>query len=405
MEVPMANAAAVIVEEFDLDKYIYDLLKSEPFFAEISRHVEKRSSTAIPTAGVRVTSDGQFEMLYNSAFFGKLTREQRAGVIKHEFYHLVFGHVTDRLPEGKMTKKWNIATDLAINSHIKDELPSMACIPGSGPFKDLPLFESSEWYYNNLPKQDDKNGQGGDGSPTDGSGMPDDSFDDHSAWGENADMADPTVKEMAKERLREMMRNAAEEANKSSQGWGSVSASCRKDIMDRINGKIDWRAVLRYFIKTSQRSAKTSTVKRINKRYAYIHPGQKVQRHAKIAISIDQSGSVSDEMLEAFFSELNNLAKIATFTVVPFDTEVNDSLVYVWKKGMSRRKERVKYGGTDFDAPTKYVNDKGFDGHIVLTDLQAPRPIASKCQRMWMSTKDCIASAPFKTHERMIPVE
>ena len=401
----MANAAAVIVEEFDLDKYIYDLLKSEPFFAEISRHVEKRSSTAIPTAGVRVTSDGQFEMLYNSAFFGKLTREQRAGVIKHEFYHLVFGHVTDRLPEGKMTKKWNIATDLAINSHIKDELPSMACIPGSGPFKDLPLFESSEWYYNNLPKQDDKNGQGGDGSPTDGSGMPDDSFDDHSAWGENADMADPTVKEMAKERLREMMRNAAEEANKSSQGWGSVSASCRKDIMDRINGKIDWRAVLRYFIKTSQRSAKTSTVKRINKRYAYIHPGQKVQRHAKIAISIDQSGSVSDEMLEAFFSELNNLAKIATFTVVPFDTEVNDSLVYVWKKGMSRRKERVKYGGTDFDAPTKYVNDKGFDGHIVLTDLQAPRPIASKCQRMWMSTKDCIASAPFKTHERMIPVE
>mgnify|MGYP006273163059 CR=1 FL=1 len=393
------------IEAFDLDKYIYDLLKNEPFFAEISRHVEKRANKGIPTAGVRVTKDGQFEMLYNPDFFDKLTREQRAGVIKHEFYHLVFGHVTDRLPEGKMTKKWNIATDLAINSHIRDELPDMACVPGRGPFKDLPLYESSEWYYNNLPQQDDKGQGGGDGQPSDGSGMPDDSFDDHSAWGENADMADPTVKEMAKERLREMMRNAAEEANKSSQGWGSVSASCRKDIMDRINGKIDWRAVLRYFIKTSQRAAKTSTVKRINKRYAYIHPGQKVQRHAKIAISIDQSGSVSDEMLEAFFSELNNLAKIATFTVVPFDTEVDEKLVYVWKKGMARRKERVKYGGTDFDAPTKYVNDKGFDGHIVLTDLQAPKPINSKCQRMWMSTKDMISCAPFKTHERIIPVE
>ena len=393
------------IETFDLDKYIYDLLKSEPFFAEISRHVEKRANKGLPTAGVRVTKDGQFEMLYNPDFFDKLTREQRAGVIKHEFYHLVFGHVTDRMPEGKMSKKWNIATDLAINSHIKDELPDMACVPGRGPFKDLPLYESSEWYYNNLPQNDDKGQGGGDGSPSDGSGMPDDSFDDHSQWGENADMADPTVKEMAKERLREMMRSAAEEANKSSQGWGSVSASCRKDIMDRINGKIDWRAVLRYFIKTSQRAAKTSTVKRINKRYAYVHPGQKVQRHAKIAISIDQSGSVSDEMLEAFFSELNNLAKIATFTVVPFDTEVDDKLVYVWKKGMARRKERVKYGGTDFDAPTKYVNDKGFDGHIVLTDLQAPKPINSKCQRMWMSTKDMISCAPFKTHERIIPVE
>jgi predicted metal-dependent peptidase len=213
------------------------------------------------------------------------------------------------------------------------------------------------------------------------------------------------LRELAKERLREMMRSAAEEANKSSNGWGSVTHNIRKEIMDRISGKIDWRAVLRYFIKTSQRSAKTSTVKRINKRYAYIHPGQKVQRHAKIAISIDQSGSVSDEMLEAFFSELNNLAKIATFTVVPFDTEVDDNLVYVWKKGMSRRKERVKYGGTDFDAPTKYVNDKGFDGHIVLTDMQAPKPITSKCQRMWMTTKDCMSSAPFKTHERVIPVE
>jgi predicted metal-dependent peptidase len=393
-------------EQFDLDRYIYNLLQNEPFFAEISRHVEKRSSTAIPTAGVRITKEGQFEMMYNPAFFQKLTREQRAGVIKHEFYHLVFGHVTDRMPDGKMSKKWNIATDLAINSHIKDELPSMACIPGSGPFKDLPLFESSEWYYNNLPKQDEKSGSGlGQGSPDGGGDGEPDSFDDHSQWGENAENLDPGLRELAKERLREMMRNAAEEANKSSNGWGSVTHNIRKDIMDRISGKIDWRAVLRYFIKTSQRSAKTSTVKRINKRYAYIHPGQKVLRHAKIAISIDQSGSVSDEMLEAFFSELNNLAKIATFTVVPFDTQVDDKLVYVWKKGMSRKKERVKYGGTDFDAPTKYVNDKGFDGHIVLTDMQAPKPITSKCQRMWMTTKDCMSSMPFKTHERVIPVE
>ena len=405
----MNNANPVIpnvVDGFDLDRYIYNLLVSEPFFAEISRHVEKRASTHIPTAGVRITSDGHFEMLYNPNFFAKLTKEQRAGVLKHEFYHLVLGHVTDRLPDGKMTKKWNIATDLAINSHIPNELPDMACIPGKGPFADLPMYESAEWYFNNLPKPPDK-GDGGKGEPphgepTEGWGDP---LDDHSGWGENADKLDPTLREMAKERLREMMRDAAEQSNKSSQGWGSVSQDIRKDIMDRISGKIDWRAVLRYFIKTSQRAAKTSTVKRINKRYAYIHPGQKVLRHAKIAISIDQSGSVSDPMLEAFFAELNNLSKIATFTVVPFDTEVDPNLVYVWKKGMKRKKERVKYGGTDFSAPTKYVNDKGFDGHIVLTDMQAEKPIPSACQRMWMTTRECMNNMYFKTHERVIPVE
>lgn len=400
------NPVIPSVEEFDLDRYIYNLLVSEPFFAEISRHVEKRANESIPTAGVRVTSDGHFEMIYNPKFFAKLTPEHRRGVIKHEFYHLVLGHVTDRLPEGKMNKRWNIATDLAINSYLTDELPDIACFPGKGPFADLPVCESGEWYYNNLPKSSDK-GEGGKGEPGEGEGEsgPGDSFDDHSAWGDNAEKLDPTLREMAKERLREMMRDAADHANKSSNGWGSVSQDIRKDIMERISGKIDWRSVLRYFIKTSQRSAKTSTVKRINKRYAYIHPGQKILRHAKIAISIDQSGSVSDAMLEAFFGELNNLAKIATFTVVPFDTEVDEKLVYVWKKGSNRRKERVKYGGTDFSAPTKYVNTHGFDGHIVLTDMQADKPINSSCQRMWMTTRDCMQSMPFKTHERVIPVE
>lgn len=400
------NPVIPSVPEFDLDVYIYNLLQSETFFAEISRHVEKRASTAIPTAGVRVTSDGHFEMIYNPQFFAKLSPEHRRGVIKHEFYHLVLGHVTDRLPEGKMNKRWNIATDLAINSYLQNELPDIACFPGRGPFVDLPAYESGEWYYNNLPKSDDKGkgkGPKGEGPTEPGEG---DSFDDHSGWGENeVGEAGETIRELAKERLREMMRDAADTANKSSQGWGSVSQNIRKDIMERISGKIDWRAVLRYFIKTSQRAAKTSTVKRINKRYAYIHPGQKVLRHAKIAISIDQSGSVSDAMLEAFFGELNNLAKIATFTVVPFDTEVDPKLVYVWKKGMSRRKERVKYGGTDFSAPTKYVNEHGFDGHIVLTDMQADKPINSTCQRMWMTTRECKDSMPFKTHERVIPVE
>lgn len=398
---------SVIAESFDLDIYVYNLLQSEPFFAEVSRHVEKRSSTNLPTAGVRITSEGHFEMLYNPSFFHKLTREQRAGVLKHEFYHLVLGHVTERMPEGKMTKKWNIAADLAINSFIASELPAIACVPGVGPFADYPLYESAEWYYNKLTddnksKGDKDKGKGEPGEDGEGEG---DSFDDHSGWGENAEKLDPTLREMAKERLREMMRDAADQANKSSQGWGTVSQSVRKDIMDRISGKIDWRSVLRYFIKTSQRSAKTSTVKRINKRYAYIHPGKKVLRHAKIAISIDQSGSVSDQMLESFFSELNNLAKIATFTVIPFDTEVAKELVYTWKKGMNKKKERVKHGGTDFNAPTKYVNEQSFDGHIVLTDMQAEKPVSSKCQRMWMTTRDCLNGMPFKTHERVIAVD
>ena len=130
-----------------------------------------------------------------------------------------------------------------------------------------------------------------------------------------------------------------------------------------------------------------------------------MRRQAKIAISIDQSGSVDDRMLAAFFSELNKLAEIAEFTVVPFDTEVAVDKVYTWKKGQTKKTERVLTGGTCFNAPTKFVNDGDFDGHIVLTDLCAPKPMASKCQRMWMTTKAHAARPYFQTNERVIAID
>ncbi len=105
--------------DFDLDRYIVQLLKDEPFFAAISRRINKSPSTLIPTAGVRVNpKTAQFEMLYNPAYFEKLTRPQRLEVIKHEYYHLLFDHVTSRKPQGIQNKIWNFATDLAINSHL-----------------------------------------------------------------------------------------------------------------------------------------------------------------------------------------------------------------------------------------------------------------------------------------------
>lgn len=175
--------------------------------------------------------------------------------------------------------------------------------------------------------------------------------------------------------------------------------------MDRLTSKVDWRKVLRYFVKTSQRSERTSTPRKLNKYYPYIHSGKRVKRTANIAVSIDQSGSVDDGMLAAFFSELNKLADIATFTVIPFDTKVAENKVYTWKRGETRKWERVMYGGTDFNPPTDYVNSREFDGHIVLTDMCAPKPKSSKCQRMWMTTRYYADRPYFKTNERIIAID
>jgi predicted metal-dependent peptidase len=422
------------MSDFNLNDHVYRLLQAEPFFAALSRRIDKRSSTAIPTAGVRVNEDGYFEMLYNPEFFAGLADNERTGVLVHEFYHLVFEHVTGRLPDelaGAMHdpnpskavqqqfKLWNIAADLSINYHIgASNLPEMACIPGGKMFEDMPGDKTAEWYYNKLiqkmkEQEQDGNGSGtGDGDDGDGSSNgpgdfdPDAAgqFDSHEEWGQGqANEAAQEAVDIAKERLKEAMKDAAQEA--SNKGWGTVSGSCRKEIMERITSKVDWRKVMRYFVKTSQRASKRSTPKRLNRRYAYVHPGRKVNRTANIAVSIDQSGSVSDSMLAAFYGELNKLSSIATFTVIPFDTQVADSKVFEWKKGQTHPQKRYMHGGTCFNAPTEYVNKGKFDGHIILTDMEAPKPKASKCQRMWMTTERHAQRPYFQTTERVIAID
>jgi len=416
---------------FDLNKHVARLLMNEPFFAALSRTVDKKVGP-IPTACVRVNPDtARFEMMYNPEFLAPLTDTELTGILKHEFYHLLFEHVTGRMPEevradfAKYGKCWNFATDLAINSHLINELPEGALIPGVAPFEDLPAGRSAEWYYEELKKQaeeggdpDDGEGQEGDegeegegpangeqgegeeNKKGSGKGKPQ-TLDDHSMWGDTPE----TAREIAKERLKETVKKAAAEAAKAG-SWGSVGSDCRRDITDRLlTTKVDWRNVLRYFIKTSQKANRRSTIKRINKRYPYIHPGRKQTRQAKIAISIDQSGSVNDQMLQAFFAELNKLAALAEFTVIPFDTEVAETKIFTWKKGEKRKWERVACGGTCFEAPTDYVNKNNFDGHIVLTDMCAPKPKASKCQRMWMTTEYYAKNPYFKTSERVIGIE
>lgn len=404
-------------KDFDLNMHTARLLMTEPFFAAISRRINKRASYGIPTAGVMVNKDtAQFEMLYNPEFFSGLSDAERRAVLIHEFYHVIFKHVTERSPwvtgdKTTSTKVWNIATDLAINSHI-DNLPEGGLIPGEGPFIDLPKGMAAEWYVDKVrdmfEKQKQQNEEGevdGEGSSNEsgGNNSPIDNIkplDDHSGW----EQTKQETREVASERLKDIIKQAADDSAKSN-SWGSVSSEIKRKIIESLNSKVDWRKVLRYFVKSSQRADKTSSIRRINRRYPYVHAGKKSSRVANIAVSIDQSGSVCDKMLSMFFAELNKLSSIASFTVIPFDTKVDESKVYQWKRGESRKVERVLRGGTCFDAPTDYVNSKNFDGHIVLTDMEAPKPKRSKCQRMWMTTTECASRKYFSTNERVIEME
>lgn len=373
---------------YNINEDVYRLLIEEPFFAALSRCIDKYPSPSVPTAAVKVDRFG-FSLLYNPIFVEKLEDGHKTGILIHEYYHIILGHLTNRHKAKNKIDRivWNFAQDLAINSLIpRDKLPNECLMPGEGMFSEYPIGESSEWYYNKITKEAQEH--------------PDlFSFSEgpfHLEMEEGTDLDDIT-----NERIRSIIENAIMEA--SVRGWGSIPKEIREQIAKFASNKIDWRKLLSMFVKASIKSDKYSSVRKINKRFKYIHAGKSVRRHAKIAVSVDQSGSVSDEMLSEFFGELDNLLYLASFTLVPFDSEVNKKDVVKYEKGGKVEHKRVRCGGTNFNAPTKYVDScQEFDGHIILTDMGAEKPIVPKVKRMWITKRDC--EAPWDNGELVVKI-
>ena len=91
-EEELAEAAST----FNLNVHMHRLLIDEPFFAALSRRMDKRSMTGIPTAGVRVTEEGKLELVYNPKFFeGPPSRRRKTHVLTKT---CVFLRVFSRYP-------------------------------------------------------------------------------------------------------------------------------------------------------------------------------------------------------------------------------------------------------------------------------------------------------------------
>jgi predicted metal-dependent peptidase len=271
-------------------------------------------------------------------------------------------------------------------------------MPGDGLFKNYPPFLTCEQYYMLMVSDpqmkeaiekmygsgadlfDSHKGQGkeeGEGK-AEGEG-------EGKAEGEGFETAS---KQAEAKRITERARN-----NSSKKSWGNVSADLSEYINSLLETTIPWQAALRYFVLKSRRGNNYSTYRRTNRRIRNelgesLAPGRKTHRTSNVLVAMDESGSVSDNLMGEFIAELNGLSKHVTFTMLPFDTEVGEP--WEWKKGKNiRTVERTKQGGTDFNAPTEYFNkNKQYDGLIILTDMYAPIPGACRSTRIWVTSTD-----------------
>ena len=419
--------------DFNLDPHLIGLLQDSPFFAELSRHIQKCPTRSLPTAAVAYDPKLDEIVLYwNDEFFRSLSDWEIRGVLTHEFYHLIFSHLSAR--RKKPHKLWNVATDLAINSIIIESaksgsskrlngerpLPEFALVPGVFPkhpegrdytdeektsmklaaiIQKLPVMQASEWYFNKINEENEQDKANGGGGLEGELG----SMDDHDGW----DALPDEVREYVEGKIKSMVEKAVKHADSKANGWGNIPMSIADEIRRSVSNIINWRNVLRQFVGSLVRGGRSTSIKRINKRYPYIHPGTKRSYEAKLLIAIDQSGSVSNEMLAEFFAELGSLTKKVTIDVLPFDCDANVKDVYTWRKGAKVPAKRIRAGGTDFSAPTRVANDpknRGrWDGMLIMTDGEAPAPETSRMKRGWVIGKG--RKLLFGTNELVISMD
>lgn len=411
------------VPEFNIDQNLIAFITSNAFFAEINRNVKKVYTKDVKTASVYFDREwDMFVLNINPDYVKKLKPAQVQALLTHEFYHIVFGHCA---MGQKPHKLWNIAYDLHINGLIKRsiktdpknlELAPDWCIPGvraahpdgtqisDEELKLYPLVEfieklpddaSSMQYFHSLVQagfdkivKDDEEAFYGF---TD--------LDDH----EDDGLGD--LDDYIASRAKAMTERAVKSADALG-SWGDIPHEMRGALRSWVNRTVDWRSILRHWVGYLNRGSKRSTLKKINKRYPYIHPGVQRSQIARLLIAVDQSGSVYDEMLELFFAEIISLAKNVEIDFILFDYSIDESSFFTLKKGSKPELVRKRCGGTNFDAPTDYVNDpenRGrWDGLLILTDGQARRPGPCNIRRAWVYPESC--KLDFETDETQIVV-
>lgn len=167
--------------------------------------------------------------------------------------------------------------------------------------------------------------------------------------------------------------------------WGSLPAALLSElasILAEHQPKLDWKRVVRIFCASSGRSRIRHTMKRISKRYG-TRPGIKVQRLQRLLVAVDTSGSIDQEMVEAFFAEIHAAWKAgATVHVVECDAEVQRDYKYAGKPP----RDIAGGGGTEFEPVFRWMQDQAqFDGLLYLTDGYGPAPTTRpRCKLLWV---------------------
>ncbi len=306
---------------------------------------------------------------YGRKFIRELDEKELAFVVMHEVMHKMYRHLTTwkKLAE-ENALLCNAACDYVINLKLKDIDPEGKYI--RMPMKNgKPFGLIDEKYrgmhtkqvYDMLKKE--MNGNGG------GAG---EGFDEH-GWGDAEEMTEKEKEELHRE-IDRAIRQGQIAAKKAGVGTGGMD----RELEELLEPKVDWREVMREFVKSICNAKDASSWRRVNRRFlsgdVYM-PTLIGERVGHIVIGVDTSGSIGVRELSDFLSEVKGIAdevRPERVDLLYWDSEVAGHEEYdeaMVANIVSSTKPRGG-GGTSPSCVTDYIKAKGIEPEcvVMLTD-------------------------------------
>jgi predicted metal-dependent peptidase len=415
----------------EIAKTSIQLMLKEPFYGHFFSSVLKDVSDKTDSVAISMSGKQMLKLIVNEDYWKEelkgldeeTTKNLRYGAIKHQILHIVFKHLL-RISEFGNKQLYGIASDLAANQYINsNQLTEEAIRLEDFPDFKLDRGQSLDYYYKRLAEELDEMSGGGGGEGDDSEDQENEQENDSN--GSKSDERKNQELNQSQQKLKDLLENPNNRQLNQHKFWDEInkmSSAERKMVEAMINDSIlnsvqrmkdkqhgllpaglqqyidllveslkpnvNWRRILRLFAASSSRTQLKNTIRRPSKRYGTT-PGIKIQRKQKLLVAIDTSGSVNDEELKEFFSELYHIWKQgAEIFVVECDAAIHNKYFYNGRPPtvVSGR------GGTDFNAPLAYANDDYQpDAIVYFTDGYANEPhVLTRKPILWMITSQGI---------------
>lgn len=333
--------------------------------------------------GKTAWTDGE-SIGFNFEFFCKLTFEEFLFVVAHEVWHMANLHIP-RLG-ARHPKLWNVATDHFINLTLGDEAtlhPHLFAVPDfprifENPKSGLCMDERfKDWaadaiYAQLMREQSQDEQSGGDGDEEE-EGLGGDL--DYEAYGGN----DTETQEEKAKRLERMWKNQMAAAANAGKKAGNLPGSLARWVHELLQPRVDWQTVLAAYISQTLADYEWTQPDRRFSDWDFVVPDMVGERLVAVPV-IDTSGSISEEMIREFISEV--YAIIRSFdkvdgVLVGHDHEVHD--VIEFSNDEPPEGFTGGGGGTNFHCVTRELKERDIKPNIMIwfTDLYSemiPQP-------------------------------